>query len=136
MAAASDRSSGVLLHVSSLPGPYGIGDLGPEARRWIDWLAGSGTRFWQVLPLGPPGAGNSPYSSYYSHAGSPDLISPDDLVGEGLLSRDEVKPLDAGPTVSYDRARAEKMRRLEQALGGLRGEARKEFNEFRDENRD
>lgn len=73
----SFRSGGVLLHVSSLPGPHGIGDLGPAALSWIDWLAESGCSYWQVLPLGPSGFGDSPYSSPSSYAGNLNLVSPD-----------------------------------------------------------
>jgi 4-alpha-glucanotransferase len=61
---AFQRSAGVLLHPTSLPGPDGIGDLGPQAYRWIDWLASTGCTLWQVLPLGPTGYGDSPYQCF------------------------------------------------------------------------
>ena len=70
-----ERASGVLLHPTSLPGPYGIGDLGPEAYRWIDFLVASGTRYWQFLPLGPTGYGDSPYQCFSAFAGNP-LLAP------------------------------------------------------------
>ncbi|HEY3837466.1 MAG TPA: 4-alpha-glucanotransferase [Bryobacteraceae bacterium] len=73
------RSSGILLHPTSLPGPYGIGDLGPEARRFVDFLAAAGQTLWQVLPLGPTGYGDSPYQCFSAIAGSPLLISLEDL---------------------------------------------------------
>jgi 4-alpha-glucanotransferase len=73
------RSSGILLHPTSLPGPYGIGDLGPEARRFVDFLAASGQTLWQILPLGPTGYGDSPYQCFSSVAGNPLLISLQDL---------------------------------------------------------
>ncbi|MFC6617318.1 4-alpha-glucanotransferase [Deinococcus radiophilus] len=57
------RSSGVLLHPTSLPGPYGLGELGAEARAWVDWLAEAGQSYWQMLPLGPTGHGSSPYQT-------------------------------------------------------------------------
>jgi 4-alpha-glucanotransferase len=79
------RSSGILLHPSSLPGPYGIGDLGPEAFRFVDFLADSGTHLWQVLPLGPTGYGDSPYQCFSAFAGNPYLISPDFLIRDGFL---------------------------------------------------
>src|SRR5215469_13042977 len=79
------RAAGVLLHVTSLPSPYGIGDLGSPAFSWIDRLHSAGQRWWQVLPLGPTGYGNSPYQSMSSFAANPALISPDSLVSEGLL---------------------------------------------------
>lgn len=67
----NERSSGVLLHLTSLPGPYGNGDLGAQARRYAEHLAAAGQRWWQMLPVGPPGAGNSPYSARSAFAGSP-----------------------------------------------------------------
>ncbi|HSQ38733.1 MAG TPA: 4-alpha-glucanotransferase, partial [Anaerolineales bacterium] len=79
------RSSGILLHPTSLPGPYGIGDLGPEAFRFVDFLADSGTRLWQVLPLGPTGYGDSPYQCFSAFAGNPYLISPDFLLRDNFL---------------------------------------------------
>jgi 4-alpha-glucanotransferase len=82
---ADYRASGILLHVTSLPSPYGIGDFGPIAVRWVKRLAQAGQRWWQVLPLGPTGYGNSPYQSLSSFAANPLLISPDWLVQDRLL---------------------------------------------------
>lgn len=79
------RSAGVLLHVTSLPGPHGNGDVGPEARAFIDFLSSAGQRWWQMLPVNPIGSGNSPYSGVSAFAGNPLLISLDDLVQDGLL---------------------------------------------------
>jgi 4-alpha-glucanotransferase len=79
------RGSGVLLHVSSLPSPYGIGDIGPSAFDWVDRLAEAGQAWWQVLPLGPTGFGDSPYQSFSSFTGNTLLISPDRLIEDGLL---------------------------------------------------
>src|SRR6187551_3530403 len=79
------RASGVLLHVTSLPSPYGIGDIGPSAFAWVDRLAEVGQSWWQVLPLGPTGHGDSPYSALSSFTGNTLLISPDRLIEEGLL---------------------------------------------------
>lgn len=84
----SDRSAGLLLHPTSLPGPYGSGDLGRNARDLVDFLAAAGIRFWQVLPLGPVGAGDSPYSGTSVFAGNPWLVSLDSLVEAGLLPAD------------------------------------------------
>jgi 4-alpha-glucanotransferase len=84
------RSAGVLLHVTSLPGPFGVGDLGPAAYRWVDTLAAAGQSWWQVLPLNPPGKGDSPYQAYSAFAGNPLLVSPDLLVKDGLLKRSAV----------------------------------------------
>ena len=79
------RSSGVLLHPTSLPGAFGIGDLGPEGYKFIDFLVKAGQSLWQVLPLGPTGYGDSPYACYSAFAGNTLLISPERLVSEGLL---------------------------------------------------
>lgn len=86
------RASGILLAVSSLPGPYGIGSLGREARRFVDFLAEAGQTYWQILPLVPPGDGSSPYMSPSSFAGNPYLIDLDQLVEQGLLTPEEVAP--------------------------------------------
>src|ERR1044071_5189867 len=87
------RASGVLLHPTSLPGDYGIGDLGPEAYRFVDFLSSSGQRLWQVLPLGPTGYGDSPYACYSAFAGNTLLISPERLVSEGLLDESSLRSL-------------------------------------------
>jgi len=96
------RAGGVLLHPTSLPGPFGIGDLGPEALRWVDWLARAGCSLWQVLPLGPTGYGDSPYQSLSAFAGNPLLISPQPLLEEGLLEAAELEPLRAPPVERVD----------------------------------
>lgn len=81
----AERTSGILLHPTSLPGPYGIGDLGPSAVAWLDWLAAAGCRSWQTLPLGPTGYGDSPYQCFSAFAGNPYLISPELLIEDGLI---------------------------------------------------
>ena len=83
------RASGLLLHVTSLPSKYGIGDVGPAALAWIDRLREAGQSWWQALPLGPTGYGNSPYQPMSSFAGNELLVSPDWLVEDGLLRKDE-----------------------------------------------
>jgi len=80
-----------LLHPTSFPGPYGLGDLGDEAYRFIDWMHSAGQRVWQILPLGPTGYGDSPYQSFSAFAGNPLLISPDKLVESGVLSPNDMK---------------------------------------------
>jgi len=85
-----ERSSGILLHPTSLPGPFGIGDLGPQVHRWIDFLSQSGCGLWQVLPLGPTGYGDSPYQSFSAFAGNPYLISPELLLKDGLLRANDL----------------------------------------------
>src|SRR6516165_9748533 len=83
------RASGVLLHITCLPSPYGIGDVGPTAFSWVDNLVRAGQSWWQVLPLGPTGYGNSPYQSPSSFAGNTLLISPERLIEDGLGRPDD-----------------------------------------------
>ncbi len=94
------RRSGVLMHPTSLPGRYGIGDLGDEALRFVDFLAAAGQAYWQVLPLSPTGYGDSPYQGLSAFAGNPMLISPDRLVEKGHLSAAD---LEAMPSFPRDR---------------------------------
>ncbi len=104
-----DRSSGILFHPTSLPGPYGIGDMGPEAYAWIDFLKETGTKLWQVLPLGPTGYGDSPYQCFSAFAGNPYLISPDLLLEDGLLEPSDltdmpefpIDRIDYGPVIEW-----------------------------------
>ncbi len=91
-----ERSSGVLMAMSSLPSPYGIGTMGDEALKFIDFLAASGQKYWQLLPLGPTSYGDSPYSSFSSFAGNPYLIDLTLLVREGLLKEGEPEEFDWG----------------------------------------
>jgi 4-alpha-glucanotransferase len=94
------------LHPTSLPGRYGVGDLGGAAYRFVDWLASAGQHLWQVLPLGPTGYGNSPYQCFSAFAGSTLLVSPDLLVEHGLLAPEDLSsapPLPDG-RVDYGRA--------------------------------
>jgi 4-alpha-glucanotransferase len=96
------RASGLLLHVTSLPSPYGIGDLGPSAFSWIDRLHDAGQRWWQALPLGPTGYGNSPYQSLSSFAGNGLLISPRALISEGLLHSSDCEDHFGRDVIDYD----------------------------------
>ena len=80
------RKNGILLHISSLPSPYGIGTLGKEAYDFVDFLKRSGQSVWQVLPLCPTGYGDSPYASYSTFAGNPYFIDLDLLAKDGLLN--------------------------------------------------
>lgn len=103
------RSSGILLHPTSLPGRYGIGDLGEWAYRFVDWLESADQSIWQVLPLGPTSYGDSPYQALSTFAGNTNLISLDRLVGEGWLSNEDVADvpqfsetrIDYGPVIEY-----------------------------------
>ncbi|MFZ0314939.1 MAG: 4-alpha-glucanotransferase [Candidatus Korobacteraceae bacterium] len=96
------RSSGILLHPTSLPGAYGIGELGAEAHAFADFLRASGQRLWQVLPLGPTGYGDSPYQCFSAFAGNPLLISLDRLVERGYLSAHDLAGKPAFPADSVD----------------------------------
>src|SRR6058998_2661839 len=118
----NERSSGVLLHLTSLPGPYGNGDLGGEARRFAEDLAAAGQRWWQMLPVGPPGYGNSPYSAQSAFAGNPLFISLEALVEDGLLPRDALDqdPRFSDERVDYSRVIAHRESRLREAFERFR----------------
>ena len=96
------RSSGILLHPTSLPGPYGIGELGAQAHDFADFLHESGQHLWQVLPLGPTGYGDSPYQCFSAFAGNPLLISIDRLVERGYLDARDLKDQPHFPTDEVD----------------------------------
>lgn len=96
------RSSGILMHPTSFPGRYGIGDLGREAYRFLDFLAETKTKLWQILPLGPTGYGDSPYQSFSAFAGNPYLISPDLLLDENLLHANDLAEVPNFPTDDVD----------------------------------
>jgi len=97
-----ERVSGILLHPTSLPGPDGIGDLGPEAYHWLDFLHETGTQLWQVLPLGPTGYGDSPYQCFSAVAGNPYLVSPLLLLEEGLLHFSDISDRPSFPVETVD----------------------------------
>lgn len=133
------RSSGILLHPSSLPSPYGIGDLGPHAFHFVDWLSTTGCKLWQMLPLGPTGYGDSPYQCFSAFAGNPYLISPDDLVQEGLLSQTDLDPLRELPAshVDFGQMIPRKLELLQKAYANYRsnpGSLRASFDYFCAEN--
>jgi len=114
------RASGVLLHVTSLPSPYGIGDVGPAALTWIDQLYEAGQSWWQALPLGPTGYGNSPYQFMSSFVGNPLLISPDWLIEDGLLrASDCTAPSFSETVIDYGMVIPFKRRLLERAWGNF-----------------
>lgn len=127
------RSAGILLHPTSLPGPYGIGELGPEAFRFVDFLRQSGQRVWQILPLNPPDAGGSPYSSPSAFAGSPLLVSTERLVSEGLLERESLRESRRTGPVDYPAVAEEKAARLRRAYANAEPAGDEGFQEFREE---
>lgn len=124
------RSCGVLLHPTSLPGPYGIGELGSEAVEFVEFLERAGQSLWQILPLNPTGAGGSPYSSPSAFAGNPLLASTEMLARDGLLERPE--PEDDGP-INFASVAPRKMERLRMAYS--RWKPGEKFDGFREENR-
>ncbi len=127
------RSSGILLHPTSLPGPWGIGELGDEARGFLDFLAGAGQRLWQVLPLGPTGYGDSPYQTFSVFAGNPLLIGTDRLIAAGLLDPDvrEEAPAGRADRVDYGAVTRFKGRVLRRAYGRFQPDA--DFARFQEE---
>ena len=130
-----------MLHVTSLPGRYGIGDLGPKAYEFADLLARTDQSLWQVLPLGPVGHGASPYSSLSTFAGNPLLISPRPLLEAGLLTSDDVAPLEELPDdhVDYARLVPHKEAVLQTAYERFRNDSHgleDPFHTFRDEQSD
>lgn len=88
-----NRTSGVLMHISSLPGPYGIGTMGENARKFVDFLVNAGQTYWQVLPVGPTSYGDSPYQSFSTFAGNPYFIDLEYLKNDGLITQEELNPL-------------------------------------------
>ena len=130
------RSSGVLLHITSLPGGHGIGDLGKSAYEWVDFLAAGCQTYWQILPTGPTGYGNSPYSSCSAFAGNPLLISLDDLVAQELLTPGELDSFDDSQPhwINFDRVRAFKTAHLLKAFKTFqtRSDLSAAYQQFRD----
>ena len=114
----NQRASGILLHPTSLYNPYPIGDLGPAATAFVDFMVRSGQHYWQILPIGPTGEGNSPYQSLSAFGGNPLLVSPDRLVEQGLLDRQDIElPISGGEgKVNYPAAVRMKQRWLKKAF--------------------
>ena len=132
---AEYRAAGVLLHVTSLPSRYGIGDLGPAAFAWIDRLCDAGQSWWQALPLGPTGYANSPYQALSSFAGNWLLVSPEELIEDGLLQASDCEGHSfSTESVDYEAVLAFKIRVLETAWrnfnSGVRADLRSAYEEF------
>jgi len=132
------RSAGVLLHMTALPGPRGCGDLGPAAHDFAQAIGAAGARWWQMLPVGPIGPGNSPYSSSSAFAGEPLLIDLDRLAQDGWVSRSELPRLASGASVDFRAAVAAKSAVLRRAWTAARASLAddSDFARFQHENQD
>src|SRR2546421_11489216 len=134
------RASGILLHPTSLPGRFTIGDLGPAAFAFADFLAASGQSLWQVLPLGPTGYGDSPYASYSAFAGNTLLISPEELLEQGLITELELAdiPTTPSPRLDFSAAHKTKGALLAKAFANYQHttgmEFRRDFKTFAEQN--
>ena len=130
-----ERSAGILLHPTSLPGNYGIGDLGSEAYKFVDFLKEAGQTLWQTFPLGPTGYGDSPYQCFSAFAGNPLLVSPEKLKEDGFLSEDDLKnpPLSDQSKIDYGQAIDYKKSILKKAYINFKSISNgldKDFNKF------
>lgn len=130
-----ERSSGILLPISSLPSRYGIGTLGKEAYNFIDFLNESGQKYWQILPIGPTSYGDSPYSSFSSYAGNPDFIDLEILIEEGLLKYEDVEILDTNDEyVDYEKQFNIRYKILYRAYLCSKGKYEEQINIFKLQN--
>ncbi len=131
------RTSGVLMHLTSLPSPHGVGTMGQAAREFAGFLAGAGQRWWQILPIGPTGCGDSPYQSFSTFAGNPYLIDLDLLAEEGLLERSEYEGLGWGDdpkSVDYGLLYARRFPVLRKAVKRLLAAPPEDYQTFLSEN--
>lgn len=131
------RSSGIIMHITSLPNKYGIGSFGKEAFEFADFLKRAGQKYWQILPLGPTSFGDSPYQSFSAFAGNPYFIDIDILIEEGLLNHGDVENIDFGQSeheVNYFKIFKSKMRVLRTAFEKNRKRDLDRIEEFRKEN--
>lgn len=132
------RSSGILMHIASLPSPYGIGTFGKEAYEFVDFLVEAGQSYWQILPIGPTGAGDSPYQSFSTFAGNPYFIDLDLLKEEGILTKEDYENVDFGndpEKVDYEKMFNNKMPILRIAFQNSKGKYKDELKNFRFENK-
>ena len=124
MGTLNERTAGVLLHITSLPGPHGCGDFGPEAFHFVDWLVSAGQRLWQVLPMTPIGPGDSPYQSVSAFAGSPLMVALEPLVARGWLSAPALPEGGFGAArVDYERVVPWRLAQLRRAAAGFFAQA-------------
>lgn len=133
------RSSGILMHITSLPSSYGIGTLGKDAYKFIDFLAKAGQSYWQILPLGPTGTGDSPYQSFSTFAGNPYFIDFDLLAEKELLQKEDYENKHFGDNsekVDYEKIFNNKMPILRIAFGNTKGKYGDEIEDFRYKNKE
>lgn len=131
-----DRASGIIMPIYSLPSEYGIGTLGKEARNYVDFLKRAKQKYWQVLPLGPSGCGNSPYSSYSTFAGNPYFIDFDILIEDGMIEKDDVANIDWGNGyVNYNKIEKNKIKVIRKAYENSYTKYISELEEFVNKNR-
>ena len=131
-----ERASGILMHISSLPGRYGIGDFGKNAYRYVDYLKKSDTHNWQILPLGITGYGDSPYQSFSAYAGNPYFIDFDELLELGYLTEEEISVADFGNDkrkVDYGKLYENKMPLLRKAFERAKEKEKNNFEKFFEE---
>lgn len=134
-----ERSSGILMHITSLPSLYGIGTFGKEAYEFVDFLVKAGQKYWQILPIGPTGYGDSPYQAYSAFAGNPYFIDFQLLREEGLLKEEDYKNVDFGDDcekVNYIKISENKMPILRLAFKNGKGKYNSEIKKFREENKE
>lgn len=131
------RSAGVLLSITSLPSPYGIGTIGKEAREFADYLKKAGQKIWQILPVGPTSYGDSPYQSFSTYAGNPYLIDLDTLVEEGLVTKEQLDSFDWGcnpAEVDYEKIYNSRFKVLRIAFENFKSKDQSKFEAFVEEN--
>jgi len=132
------RSSGILMHITSLPSPYGIGTFGKEAYEFVDFLVKAGQKYWQILPLGSTSFGDSPYQSFSAFAGNPYFIDLDFLSKEDLLQKKDYETLDFGHNperVDYEKIFKSKMKVLKVAYNNAKNKYSKNTEIFRENNK-
>ena len=134
-----DRNSGIIMHIASLPGKYGIGTFGKEAYEFADFLKKSGQKYWQILPLGPTSFGDSPYQSFSAFAGNPYFIDFDILKEKELLKSEDYANVNFGENdeeINYALIFNEKMKILRKAFANfkLKKDAGNNFDEFKKDN--
>lgn len=131
------RVAGILMPITSLPSPYGIGTIGKDARKFADFLKKAGQKIWQILPVGPTSYGDSPYQSFSTYAGNPYMIDLDTLCQEGLLTKAQIKKFDWGDDeseVDYEKIYNSRFQVLQIAYDNFKSKDQKAFRSFKRKN--